>query len=98
MDSRTNSWTNFSRISCTNLSAKFVRIRMHFCAKNWLCYEWPVLYCSHVALLPIFQYNITEISTTSLAINFVFIGSNNFKFSTDINLMVLQAISKFGAH
>ena len=45
------------------------------------------LYCSHVAHLPIFLYNITEISTTSLAINFVFIGSNNFKFSTDINLM-----------
>ena len=45
------------------------------------------LYCSHVAHLPIFLHNITEISTTSLAINFVFIGSNNFKFSTDINLM-----------
>ena len=44
------------------------------------------LYCSHVAHLPIFLYNITEISTTSLAINFVFIGSNNFKFSTDIDL------------
>ena len=38
---------------------------------------------------PAYVYNITEISTTSLAINFVFIGSNNFKFSTDINLMVL---------
>ena len=47
------------------------------------------LYCSHVAHLPIFLYSIIEISTTSLAINFVFIGSNNFKFSTDINLMVL---------
>ena len=45
------------------------------------------LYCSHVAHLPIFLYHITEISTTSLAINFVFIGSNNFKLSTDINLM-----------
>ena len=30
-----------------NLSTKFVRIRANsydFCTKNWLCYEWPVLY------------------------------------------------------
>ena len=30
MNSRTNSWTNFSQISCKNLSSKFVRIRMIF--------------------------------------------------------------------
>ena len=29
-NSRTNSWTNFSRISCTNLSMKFVPIRVNF--------------------------------------------------------------------
>ena len=29
------------QISCTNLSTKFVWI---VCTKNWLCYEWPVLY------------------------------------------------------
>ena len=54
------------------------------------------LYCSHVAHLLIFLYNITEISTTSLAINFVFIGSNNFKFSTDINLRYKRPYQNLG--
>ena len=43
-NSRSNSWTNFSRISCTNLSAKFVRIRMIFFARK-IGYVTNGLYC-----------------------------------------------------
>ena len=42
------------------------------------------LYCGDIAHQSIFPYNIIEIPITSLAHNSVFIGSNNFKFSTDI--------------
>ena len=59
------------------------------------------LYCgSHVgrqksAYQPIFPYNITEISLTSLARNSVFIGPNKLKFGTETRCLVL---SKFGAN
>ena len=42
-------WTNFSRISCTNLSAKFVRIRANsyeFFARK-IGYVTNGLYCTH---------------------------------------------------
>ena len=47
---------------------------------------------------PIFLYNVTENSPTSLAHNSVLIGPNNFRSVTETCCMVLQAISKFGAN
>ena len=47
---------------------------------------------------PIFPHNIIEKCPNSFARNSVFIGPNDFKFSTETRCMVLQAISKFGAN
>ena len=44
---------------------------------------------------PIFSYNITENSLTSLAHNSVFIDPNNFKFCNKTYYIILSVISEF---
>ena len=44
MNSHRNSWTNFSRISCTDFSTNFALIRMNFMHEKLAMLRWSVLY------------------------------------------------------